>query len=305
MATTPKWRNVPDPKYNYDVVKLVDYYKRAFVEIVARLKVATNGIEIQQSESLLRQIEVILRTLDSSTQSWCTEYVTKAFNNGQATAILSLGDATTLTEALNGVGFSMLAKNTVDALISDTYNDLLLATTNTERKVKQLVRQTVSETMRLRAIQQQGRRVQANDILHTLNRQGLSKTLDSEAWVGIVDKAGRRWNLSTYSDMVVRTKMTQAHIEGVRTETLQRGYDLGVINSHGATDSCGQFEGMIISLNGLTKGYKTFDELKASGLIFHPNCKHYVTPIRDVSLLPPTLQTKNDKAQAHADKVLS
>ena len=160
------------------------------------------------------------------------------------------------------------------------------------------------ETMRVKAIEQLGRKTQRNDIAGTLARQGLSKNLDSEGWVGIVDASGRRWNLSTYAEMVVRTKLQQAHVEGVRVEALERKVDLAVVSSHGAKDACRFFEGMVVSLNGTTPGYPTYSELRATNKIFHPNCQHSVNPVRTLSLLPKDVRDKHFEKLAGMEKVL-
>ncbi|MBC9785098.1 minor capsid protein [Heliobacterium chlorum] len=287
----------PEPVYERDVNQLVKFYKKAFREVVEKLKAASNvGLEQAQAESLISQIAFILKELDDSTKAWCDETINRAFQEGQAAALLSMGEATSLAEAASRSSFSMLARQTVEALMNDTYSDLLLATKNTERKVKQLVRSMVGDTMRSRAIEQQGRRTLTNEIARKLAAKGVSRRLHDEAWVGIVDAAGRRWKLSTYADMVVRTKLTQAHVEGVRTETLERGVDLAVVSSHGATDACRVFEGMVISINGMTTGFPTYQQLRDSGNIFHPNCKHHISPIRDLSLLPRSLREKAIRA---------
>jgi len=96
--------------------------------------------------------------------------------------------------------------------------------------------------------------------------------------------------------MVVRTKQQQAHVEGVRVESVERGVDLAVISSHGATDPCRNYEGLVISMNGETPGYKTYKELRQSGKIFHTNCKHHISPIRDIKLLPESLRKKHEEA---------
>ena len=74
------------------------------------------------------------------------------------------------------------------------------------------------------------------------------------------------------------------------------GDDLAIIPSKGAKDHCKNFEGMIISLTGLTKNYPTYDQLKATNLVFHPRCKHNPIPVR------PTILTDEDKA-LHSDKL--
>ncbi|MTV50081.1 minor capsid protein [Heliobacillus mobilis] len=286
---------IPKPVYERDIKRLVGYYQKAFTEIAGRLKTisASGRLEKAYAESLLSQIMVILRDLDGSTKSWCEQVINQAFTGAQAQTILSLGDASSLSEAASSISFSMLARERTEALINDTYTDLLMATQNTERKIKQLVRNAVSETLRVKALEQMGRRTMKGTIINDLTHKGLSAKLDSEAWIGIVDRAGRRWNLSTYAEMVVRTKLTQAHVEGTRVETVERGVDLAVISSHNAKDACRSFEGMVISLHGTTPGYLTYDQVRGIGKIFHPNCQHHVSPVRDIQLLPKQLRDKH------------
>lgn len=289
---------IPTPSYERDERRLIEYYKKVFKKIAEELGSITNGIEAAQAASLLNQISFILRELDADTTQWCQDVVGRAYLDGQAAALVEIGEAATLAEAAAGASFSLLAREQVDALINDTYQDLLMATQNTERKVKQLVRSVVGDTLRVKAIEQLGRRTTRNEIVDKLTRAGLSKKLESEAWVGIVDKAGRRWNLSTYAEMVVRTKIQQAHSEGRRIELLERGLDLSVVSSHGATDPCRKYEGMIISLNGLTPGFKTYAEIRATGEIFHPNCKHTVHAVRSLDVLPAAVREKHEKRMA-------
>ncbi|MFP3498373.1 hypothetical protein SB759_29575, partial [Pseudomonas sp. SIMBA_059] len=124
-----------------------------------------------------------------------------AYTEGIAIAILSSGGAATLTEAMQGVTFSMLSQQTVEALINDTYNDLLQATGNTERRVKQIVRQTVGEVLRKRSIQQYGRVTIAKDINKQLTKKAMEEKLLKNGFIGIVDKAGRRWSTQRYANM--------------------------------------------------------------------------------------------------------
>lgn len=298
------YRQIPEPKYSQDEAQLVKYYKKAFKETALKLKTIQFVTEKQQADSLLNQIAFILQQLDADTKKWCQETVTKAFKDGQARTLLAIGEASSLAEAASLASFSMLSRDTVEALVNDTYSDLLIATKNTETKVKQLVRSAVSETMRVKAIEQLGRKTQRNEIVGKLAKKGLSKNLNTEGWVGIVDATGRKWNLSTYAEMVVRTKLQQAHVEGIRVECLERKVDLAVVSSHGATDSCRFFEGMVISLNGVTKGYPTYAELRATSKIFHPNCQHSVNPVRDLSLLPKDVRDKAAESIKAAEQVL-
>lgn len=132
-----------------------------------------------------------------------------------------------------------------------------------------------------------------NDIVKSLTKKGLSERVTEDGFVGIIDKVGRKWDLRRYSDMVVRTKLQQAHTEGVRVQGIERGIDTAVISSHNAPDACGKYEGMIISLNGLTPGLLTYEQIWRGNECFHPNCGHSVLLIR-LEYFPQKLKDKHD-----------
>jgi hypothetical protein len=100
--------------------------------------------------------------------------------------------------------------------------------------------------------------------------------------------------------MVTRTKMLEAFSEGQRVQAVEMGIDLAIISSHGAKDACRHFEGQVISMTGQTEGFLTYDELRRSNLIFHPNCKHRITPVRSLDLLPEAVRRKYEEGKKEA-----
>ena len=291
---------IPQIEYDRSIQKLEDAYKQAFKEILASIIELRNAGETgniyQQQASLLRQIEVILAQLNDFNKEWCESEIQQAYTDGLAIAMLSAGEAVTLAAAMQGVQFSMISQPTVEALIADTYNDLLQATNNTERRVKQIVRQIVGDVMRQQALKRIGRVTMIREISQRLTKKAIEEKIHKDGFVGIVDKAGRRWSVQRYSKMIAATKLNQAHVEGVRAGGLERGIDTAVISTHNAEDECRGFEGMIISLNGLTEGLLTYDELRESNFIFHPNCQHKVHLVK-LDLLPQKV------LQKHKEKV--
>jgi hypothetical protein len=112
----------------------------------------------------------------------------------------------------------------------------------------------------------------------------------------IIDNAGRRWSVDNYARVVVKSKLAQAHREGAMDRAVADGYDLARISAHGAKDACKNFEGLLVSITGKTAGYPTVVQLKASGLIFHPNCMHLVQPCNPKLLPDSALQHAESKA---------
>jgi len=296
------------PTYSREVSKLNTYYKKAMVEVTGRVASLADltTVGAKQMSSTMSQVTYILKDIDVTNRLWATRTIRTAFTDGQTGAgasILQQGlKAESLRGAASAASFSMLATSTINSLIADTYQDLLVATKHTEQAVKDVVREVTADTMRVKGAQQLGRKTMVRGIKKGLTLRGLSRRVKEDGWVGITDAAGRRWNLNTYSDMVVRTKLQQAYVEGVRFESNKRGVDLGIITSHGATDACAAHEGAIVSLSGNTPGYPSYAQLKATGEIFHPNCKHSVNPIRDPATLPEAVKAKAEKATKAAAK---
>jgi hypothetical protein len=94
---------------------------------------------------------------------------------------------------------------------------------------------------------------------------------------GFKDRSGRMWNMRTYTEMVARTTTQQAHTEGTLNRLSEQGHDLIIVSRHRSPcELCGVWEGKVLSITGKTKGYPTFEQAKAAGLM-HCNCRHAVS----------------------------
>lgn len=187
----------------------------------------------------------------------------------------------------------------VNALVIETYSDILEATENTMPAIKKVVRDSVRDIIQLNTLTDEKYAGQADQLkkqlMKRLSKKGLRERIVKDGFVGIVDKAGRRWSVGTYSDMVVRTKLSQAYTDGVKKEGQELGMDLGVISDHGAKDDCKQWEGVVVSLSGKTSGFPTLKEAQATNEVFHPNCQHTVHLIRDLDQLSSRDRKKAEK----------
>lgn len=299
------FREIPPIQYNKDVERLVKYYKRSYLLIVQELirQIETDGSLIyrNQEASLARQIGLILKQNDAVIQREVADLLERAHVKGQAQALLSLGEASTLAEATKGVSFSLLAQRSVEALVTDTFEDVLALTNRTDIRIKKTIREASGEIMRINAIQQIGYDTNKKQLMEKLLKQGFSKKVQ-ENFKGVTDSAGRKWKLDSYVSMLVQTKIQQSYIEGVRTEATERGVDLAMISSHSAKDACSNYEGTVISMNGQTPGYRTLSDLRGTNLIFHPRCRHTITPLRSFDLLPESLQKKHEEQTSKLKK---
>jgi hypothetical protein len=286
-----EFKEIPTPSYEYEIGQLVDYYKRAVNDILRELN-SVDLTDFQRANALavLKEIADILSELDDNAAAWVEENIPKAALDGVAGAIMALGVAETIDEARTIAKFNRLNRELVKAVVADTQADLLAVTQNISRKVKAAVRQAVAESMRANMTRGiNGRRTISTDIVTDMR-----KRLGDAVNTGIIDAAGRRWKPEVYADMVVRTKMMQAHKEATRNEAISRGAYYGVISSHNAADACRNWEGKIVKLTPDAPGdFPYVDDLPRRE-IFHPNCRHLITPVRRIDRLPDDVKQRNN-----------
>lgn len=271
-------REPPMPNYDYETEKLVRAYKQAVEDIFRELdRLDITSISRDNGIAALSEVARILSALDKESAEWVRVNVPLAASNGIADAIYVLGTASTIEEARSIARFNRMNKAMTNAVIADTQEDLLAVTRNVKRRVRNAVRKVTAESMRANMAKGvNGRRTINRDILTRLR-----KTLGDSLNTGIIDAAGRRWKPEVYVDMVTRTKTMFAHMEGTINEAVAREVYYGRISRHGAKDACGLWEGRIVKLTSDAPGdYPYLEDLRGRRDIFHPRCRHLVSPVR-------------------------
>lgn len=269
-----------DKELEKQIEKLIALYLATndeFIDLIINgmaVEYPTDSVHVQSMTSMLNRITSLSNTLKNSSKPKVESVITAAYESGYLNASSNLGGGTEIK-------FTDAQQATLDKLMTDTYNDMLIATKYMSESAKRFVRVKTSQIMQLQQALRQGNKSLAYSLARQLEAGKLGKDASTQAFTGIVDKAGRRWNLKTYSEMVIRTKVQQAHIYGTAQQGHEMGYHLFIISSHNALDACSHWEGKIISVGESIDGYHSYEELAASNEIFHPNCKHHITPISD------------------------
>lgn len=296
-------RGIPTPSYVRDknrfIRQLDKAYKQMFDYLILQLTFNPDDPQTIREREILRQINYWLKELDEQVAKEIEKLIKKTFQEGQAYHLLSVMEASTWEEAISNTSFNKIQRGKVEALFSDTYKDILMATQNTEESVKKIVRDTVKKVAQYHSLKNSNYSDQADQLLKELSKKGLSEKVKKEGFIGVVDRSGRKWDLRTYSNMVIKTKVNQAFIEGTIHESEETGFDLAVISDHGAEDACRRWEGVVISMTGKTEGYPSYKDVRATNEIFHPNCEHHFHPIRNLDMLHP------DDRKTHQQKMKS
>lgn len=253
-----------------DLARLTNLYKTAYAQIVAEMETATN-FGIANRKILLVQIQGILKELDSETTPIVSDTIAKQYELGAGQLVDQLEQVAERVPVKTG--FNRIHKDAIAALVSSTQESFAESIQgvyrSSSRFLNDAVKTQMSEQMALGKLKGEALRTIRNNVAGKLREEGLS---------AITDKAGREWSLDRYAEMLIRTKSVEARNTGVVNRMIENEYDLAQVSAHGADDACADWEGVIISVRGVTDGYPTLDEAESAGL-FHPRCRHAINTL--------------------------
>jgi hypothetical protein len=131
--------------------------------------------------------------------------------------------------------------------------------------------------------------------LDTIQKEFQKKAIYQDA-VFFIDKSGRRWDPSAYSEMWGRTRSREIEDIIMQDEMANVGLDVVQINDVSTTTPiCLQYENKFFSLYGQTPELPVL-EIRPP---FHPNCRHRMLPQRNFKT---TMLTDNRRVDIKFNK---
>ncbi|MFJ9892712.1 phage minor capsid protein [Streptomyces sp. NPDC091280] len=227
--------------------------------------------------------------------------VAEAYNTGHRAAVAELGalsdDGRRLVDEVtpNAQAVDRLAQETVDRLTA-THRSIL-------RAVDDQYRTVVAEVTATPLLGTGTRRQATQDAMRRFADRGIAS---------FTDRAGRRWQLTSYAEMAVRTSVGRAATEAHTRTLAEAGVDLVIVSdSPRECPLCRPWERKVLTVGGpdgehtvgaehATEDGRTvrvevagsLDEARRAGLQ-HPNCRHSVsayspgiTPVGDATSDP-------------------
>jgi hypothetical protein len=222
-------------------------------------------------KKILKQIEQIVDEANEDVKAWIKIEIPAFYEKGMFETVKDLyaeaGDVNV------DLAFAHFHKEAVEAISRETYQEIASGMTGLTRTGERMVaiatRDSILKEVITGQITGDSARAIRNQITETLRREGIT---------ALTDRAGRRWDLKRYGEMLARTKLTQAHNSGVVNRMAGGGYDLVMITAHfGSCPLCAPWQGKVLSVSGVSREYPSLDEARGEGL-FHPNCRHAMTP---------------------------
>ena len=280
--------------------KLIRLYAQAEADIVRaidRMTRAGNDPQktIRQLQKQKKEIEAILASLRKSSQDWAKAAVSATYHSGVNLADEQLSSAgVKLKTNLGGIH-----RKAIEVFAEKTYSRMADVVTTAGRTAMDIYRTANLEAAMLGSVSG-----------YESWRQAKKKILDevtSQGIIGFVDRAGKKWSMRTYAEMLARTSLMEVHNEAQWREFRAHDEDLIEVSNHqGTCPKCAPWAGKILSLTGATAGYPTLAEAKEAGL-FHPHCRHATALVVLLDQGKPKIQLPiitNPQRRAWAEKAL-
>ncbi|MFD3829724.1 phage minor capsid protein [Streptomyces sp. NPDC058621] len=236
-------------------------------------------------QAMRRASQAVVDELGKAVTLDIHDAVAESYNQGHRAAVAELGalsdDARRLVEDRlpQAQAVDRLAQETVE-VVTSTHRGILRAIVDRFRAVVAEVTATV-------ALGTGTRRQAAQDAMRRWADEGVTS---------FRDKSGRRWQLTSYAEMAVRTATGRAATEAHMRTLAEHGVDLVTVSdSPRECPLCRPWEGKVLSISGpagartvevehATEGNVmipvrvagSLDEARLAGLQ-HPNCRHSVS----------------------------
>lgn len=233
-------------------------------------------------QALRRASQAVVDELGRAVSLDVHDAVAEAYNTGHRAAVAEIGalsdDARRMVDDVtpNAQAVDRLAQETVDVL-TDRHRSIL-------RTIVDKFRTVVAEVTATPLLGTGTRRQATQDAMRRWADEGVTQ---------FVDQSGRRWQLTSYAEMAVRTSVARAATEAHTRTLTDAGIDLVIVSdSPRECDLCRPWEKKVLTLTG-PAGARTvevehaiedgrmvrvrvagsLDEARARGLQ-HPNCRH-------------------------------
>lgn len=184
------------------------------VAAVALDPTSTKRYRDAQIRGILGRVATLRTELEGQAQIFASERLTAIYTDGMRRAERLLAGAG--IDVGQG-SFTALHREALEVLASDTFDDLAAATGYLEASTKRTIREATKLRTTVGAARGTTVGQDTRALVDTLQRHGVT---------GFVDRTGRHWRLSTYAEMVTRTKSAHAYNTGTVLRAAETGTDV-------------------------------------------------------------------------------
>ncbi|WP_025910675.1 phage minor capsid protein [Priestia flexa] len=272
--------------------QLIEYFAQVIQEIFTRVGNAKNLTDDKNAQKLISAVLKSLDTLGIKVNEVMPQELEKTYLQAISGATQDLVAQKVKVDALKPADVikKKLHVAALTSLVRDTLQDLRVAIRAAKQSATTTIKKVLSKTKREIAkglIQGNGRKVVAKRVAQAFREEGLVcfKTADN-----------KRLRLDKYAKVVVSYKMRESAVAGITNRCLESGVGLVKISSQKPTcHVCSRFSGLVVSLTGKHKGFKSVKDKGVKLPNYHPHCHCTVSPYVSEYKSDEELQKEKDK----------
>jgi len=274
---------------------LAGIYTDAYKEIIDIIeKDAGTLFRKERAKRMLANLNGVLKDLDAETRKFIDREVPKLYENVARAAQYDLAvDGKVLETAFSKIHTEAIA-GIADEAKTRFAESMQMIKKDALGKIELAKKTKIRETIGAGATLGKAQEVVARTVLEKLEEGGVS---------ALVDKAGKTWQLDRYARMLTGEVLATTGRDAIANVGIENGFDVYQITRHGAKDACRFHEGELFSMSGDTPGLPTFEQIKASGEIFHVGCRHSFFVVLNYNARQKAAAEKNEKRLAEGGKV--
>ena len=275
----------PDPlPYERRLRELEAIYDSAQVTLADRIETAIRSGDLRTAQRVRLQLSAAVAVLDqlgATVTPLSRAIVRDAYQQGSDRALAQIRRLNVHAPEIPGA-FAGVQREAVEALQASLLDRLDSSRQTLGRQVEDIyAREQRRAAVRSLLGANGSSRTAAQDLSRRLlENKAIAKSVE-ESGVGFVDRAGKRWQLDTYSKMATRTVTREAAVQGAIARMATHGISLARVSAHAsACKICLPWEGRLISLDGSVSEYQgeaVYDDSRLPP--FHPNCAHSIAPV--------------------------
>jgi hypothetical protein len=249
------------------IQQLIGIYRQGFEEALRIIiDKDAKGQWTRYHKDLMLDIQAVLRQLDQHADQWIVQTVGQSYSQAMATtAAFLMGVGIAVAETPE---FAQVHRRAIDVIAQNMSGNL--------RDATQFVGRTTHDTFRRVGLEATARKYAAGATVRDMKKEVIRRLVD-QGQTAMIDRAGRRWRLDSYAEMVARTTTREAASVATLNTCREFGLDLVQISQHYPTcPLCAVIQGRAYSISGEDKRYPRYtDEVRIPK---HPHCRHSVHP---------------------------
>jgi SPP1 gp7 family putative phage head morphogenesis protein len=218
----------------------------------------------------LKQVEKLAQGTDAQIRAWLTQHVPESYFDGYLVASKKVKAKALTYQAFLTNDKTLFHREAINMLLKESYSDFARTMTQAVKGAERILTDTARQQIRGKLI--------AGDIMgesmYKISRD-VRQSLADDGFRVMIDRAGRKWQLPDYSEMLARTNLIKTANEGVVNRLSELGYDLVEwMTGDNACDTCDPLDGKVFSTSGNNDQYPALEEQPPK----HPNCRCSLAP---------------------------